>query len=96
MLFQGPKSGGLNHPVAMGARSQAHVCDDTSDLRLQRIIFSPCVTCRHPQGHKDGGLINTDLEGIKMSRSVVAEIVKQVGGGAWMGALMDVQMEMQA
>ncbi len=33
---------------------------------------------RHPQAHKDGGLINTDLEGIKISRSVVAEIVKQV------------------
>lgn len=35
--------------------------------------------CRHPMAHKSGGLINDDLEGIKMSRSVVAEIVRLVG-----------------
>jgi len=35
--------------------------------------------CRHPLAHPSGGLINTDYESIKVSRSVVAEVVKQIG-----------------
>ena len=34
--------------------------------------------CRHSLANADGGLKNTDHEGIRISRSVVTEIVKQV------------------
>ncbi len=34
--------------------------------------------CRHSLANTDGGLKNTDIEGIRISRSVVTEIVKQV------------------
>jgi hypothetical protein len=36
-------------------------------------------SCRHVLAHPDGGIKNTDLEGIRISRSVITEIVKQVG-----------------
>lgn len=42
-------------------------------------INAALAVCRHPMAHKSGGLINDDIEGIKMSRSVVAEIVKLMG-----------------
>mmetsp|Transcript_29439 Transcript_29439/g.70761 ORF Transcript_29439/g.70761 Transcript_29439/m.70761 type:complete len:453 (-) Transcript_29439:516-1874(-) len=35
--------------------------------------------CRHPLAHPSGGLINTDYESIKVSRSVVSEVVKSIG-----------------
>jgi len=49
------------------------------DKPAKERILNELARCRHPRAHKDGGLINDDLEGIKMSRSVVAEIVKLMG-----------------
>ena len=55
--------------VAVGTK------DDCQYKELRQKIFE----CRHELAHKDGGLINTDHEGIAKSRSVLAEVVKQVG-----------------
>ena len=35
--------------------------------------------CRHPLAHPGGGLINTDTEGVAVSRQVVAEVAREVG-----------------
>mmetsp|Transcript_19660 Transcript_19660/g.40028 ORF Transcript_19660/g.40028 Transcript_19660/m.40028 type:complete len:458 (+) Transcript_19660:237-1610(+) len=42
-------------------------------------LIEKVAACRHPLAAPTGGLINEDHESIRVSRSVVAEVVKQIG-----------------
>lgn len=50
-------------------------CQIGDSHKLLKQIFE----CRHSLAHAKGGLINEDREGVSKSRSVLAEVVKQVG-----------------
>jgi hypothetical protein len=50
----------------------------TKEDEVVKKLAAKISACRHSLANADGGLKNTDHEGIRISRSVVTEIVKQV------------------
>ncbi|EKX40994.1 hypothetical protein GUITHDRAFT_96169 [Guillardia theta CCMP2712] len=63
-----------NSAKKLAGRSKDRMKDSDVERLLEKVM-----KCRHKLAHPNGGLINTDYEGIKVSRSVVAEVVKQMG-----------------
>ena len=45
---------------------------------ITKRLVAKIASCRHSLANAEGGIKNTDHEGIRISRSVVTEIVKQV------------------
>jgi hypothetical protein len=50
----------------------------SKEEELVKKLTAKIAACRHSLANPDGGIRNTDHEGIRISRSVVTEVVKQV------------------